>query len=206
MPRHVDRSERREAVGRALMRLVARDGMEAVSVRSVAAEAGMSVGAVQRYFSGKDEMLQFALRAAVDTAAARLSEVRIGPGRLSFAEGLRRALLTFVPTTPDTLAEARILAAFEARAVVDADFAAVLAELDEQARRNVRRALEYAESVGELARGHDLDALTHVVLLLMDGVLWAGLRTSAPSTEELTAAIDSVVALVTGAPARAAAR
>src|SRR5690606_7507379 len=50
MPRHVDRSERRTAVGHALMRIVARDGMEAVSVRSVAAEAGMSVGAVQRYF------------------------------------------------------------------------------------------------------------------------------------------------------------
>ncbi|WP_041322638.1 TetR/AcrR family transcriptional regulator [Saccharomonospora viridis] len=205
MPRHVDRSERRTAVGHALMRIVARDGMEAVSVRSVAAEAGMSVGAVQRYFAGKDEMLRFALHVAVDAAAARLSEVRIGPGGLSFAEGLRQALLTFLPT-PETLAEARILAAFEARAVVDADFAAVLAELDDEARRNVRRALDYASSTGELAPGQDLEALTHLVLLLMDGVLWYGLRSSASGREGLTAAVDAVVALVTGGPARTAAR
>ena len=46
--------------------------MEAASLRAVAAEAGVSMGAVQHYFTTTDEMLLFALDYGNDLLAARI--------------------------------------------------------------------------------------------------------------------------------------
>jgi AcrR family transcriptional regulator len=61
MPKTVDHEQRRRELAEALWRIARRDGLEAATVRRVAAEAGVSVGLVQHYFTSKDEMLQFAL-------------------------------------------------------------------------------------------------------------------------------------------------
>jgi len=61
MPKTVDHEQRRRELAEALWRIARRDGLEAATVRQVAAEAGVSVGMVQHYFTSKDEMLQFAL-------------------------------------------------------------------------------------------------------------------------------------------------
>lgn len=61
MPKQVDHEERRRHIAEALWRIVAKHGMEAVSLRDVAAEAGVSMGSVQHYFRTKDHMLEFAL-------------------------------------------------------------------------------------------------------------------------------------------------
>ena len=61
MPKQVDREERRREIAAAVLRLVATRGVEAASLRAVAAEAGVSMGAVQHYFTTRDEMLRFAL-------------------------------------------------------------------------------------------------------------------------------------------------
>ncbi|MBP2473968.1 AcrR family transcriptional regulator [Crossiella equi] len=61
MPKQVDHEERRQHIAGALWRIVSRHGMEAVSLRDVAAEAGVSMGSVQHYFRSKDRMLEFAL-------------------------------------------------------------------------------------------------------------------------------------------------
>ena len=61
MPKQVDREERRRDIAAAVLRIVTTRGVEAASLRTVAAEAGVSMGAVQHYFTTKDEMLRFAL-------------------------------------------------------------------------------------------------------------------------------------------------
>jgi AcrR family transcriptional regulator len=47
-------------------------GLEAVSLRDVAAQAGVSMGAVQHYFASKDQMLLFALSHMRDRVLARM--------------------------------------------------------------------------------------------------------------------------------------
>jgi len=61
LPKLVDREERRREIAAAVLRLVAARGVEAATLRAVAAEASVSMGAVQHYFTTKDEMLRFAL-------------------------------------------------------------------------------------------------------------------------------------------------
>lgn len=62
-------TSRQQAYADAGLAVMARDGMGAVSYRSVAAEAGMSLGAVQKSFATKDELLQ-AMLARFRAAAA----------------------------------------------------------------------------------------------------------------------------------------
>jgi len=57
MPRIVDHEERRAEVAAAVWRIVSRDGLEAATVRRVAAETGMSTSVVSHYFAGKDELV-----------------------------------------------------------------------------------------------------------------------------------------------------
>ncbi|NES39488.1 TetR/AcrR family transcriptional regulator [Micromonospora sp. PPF5-17] len=62
MPRTADHAERRSQLIAALVRVAARDGLHAVTMRSVAAEAGVSLRLVQYYFDTKAQLVHAALR------------------------------------------------------------------------------------------------------------------------------------------------
>src|SRR3954467_4457371 len=68
------------------MRVAAHQGLEAVSLRHVATEAGVSTGMVQHYFRTKDEMMTFATG---PDASARRTAARRRPGgsRISRVRG-----------------------------------------------------------------------------------------------------------------------
>jgi AcrR family transcriptional regulator len=72
VPKYVDHDLRRRQLAEALWRIASREGLSAATVRQVAAEAGVSVGHVQHYFTTKDEMLQFALERLGTDLEARL--------------------------------------------------------------------------------------------------------------------------------------
>jgi AcrR family transcriptional regulator len=56
----------------AAARLMERDGSQAVSMQAVAAEAGVSVGLIYRYFGGKDDLLLAVIVSVLDSFAARV--------------------------------------------------------------------------------------------------------------------------------------
>lgn len=60
MPKIVDHAARREELARAVWRLIGREGIEAATVRAIAAESQWSMGAVRHYFGTQDELLLFA--------------------------------------------------------------------------------------------------------------------------------------------------
>ena len=66
MPKVVDHEERRAELAAAVWRLASSDGLEAVTVRRVAEEAGWSTGAVVHYFADKEELLLFAFSTVAD--------------------------------------------------------------------------------------------------------------------------------------------
>ena len=115
MPKQVDHDERRRQIGDAVCRVIAARGLDAVSLRHVAAEADVSMGRVQHYFATKDELLMFAFELISERVAARLGAVRSDDP----AAYLRSILLELLPVSPAALAEAPVLAAFLAQAVVE---------------------------------------------------------------------------------------
>ncbi|HUQ60834.1 MAG TPA: TetR family transcriptional regulator C-terminal domain-containing protein [Lentzea sp.] len=115
MPKQVDHGERRRQIGDAVCRLIASRGLDAVSLRHVAAEAEVSMGRVQHYFATKDEMLAFAFELVGERVAARLGAVAEDDP----AAHLRAILLELLPLSAAARAEAPVLAAFLAHAVVE---------------------------------------------------------------------------------------
>lgn len=57
MPKIVDVEQRRAELADAAARLIARSGIEAATMREVAAEAGLTTGALTHYFADKHELL-----------------------------------------------------------------------------------------------------------------------------------------------------
>jgi AcrR family transcriptional regulator len=74
MPKQVDHHARRLELLEALMRITRSDGWDGVSLRKVAAEAGVSMGMVQHYFATKDEMLRFAIEMMAEDVRTRIRE------------------------------------------------------------------------------------------------------------------------------------
>ncbi|MFG3056494.1 TetR/AcrR family transcriptional regulator [Kitasatospora sp. NPDC048239] len=70
MPKLVDHEERRAQIVDALLRAAADTGLHAVTMRSVAIEAGVSVRLVQYYFDTKEQLLL----AAMNRLTARMGE------------------------------------------------------------------------------------------------------------------------------------
>ena len=73
-PTRQARGERRhQAILKAALRLISERGVDAVSHRTVAEEAGVPLASTTYYFESLDELLEGALRLFVDEEAARLT-------------------------------------------------------------------------------------------------------------------------------------
>ena len=119
MPKKVDHDERRRLIADALMRVAAEQGLEAVSLRHVAAAAGVSAGMVQHYFRTKDEMMSFALSAVSERSEAR---VQSAVGALGADPPPRQLLRTMIaallPLDEATREDGRVALAFLAYTAV----------------------------------------------------------------------------------------
>lgn len=181
MPKKVDHLQRRTQIADALMRVTAQQGIEAVSVRHVAAAAGVSVGLVQHYFRGKDEMMAFAMSVVRDRSQARLSTAikRLGddpPPRLL----VRTFLTALLPLDDESLADGRVALAFLAYRAVRPSTAPAL-------REETAQLVEFlADLLGDPAA---TDAATGL-LALMEG-LGLYLLGGQYSAEQALAALDA---------------
>jgi AcrR family transcriptional regulator len=75
MPRSVDpaaQDARRQAVAEAVWSVLEQGGVEALTVRAVARQAGFSTGALSHYFATKDDLLTYAMALAFDRVAERM--------------------------------------------------------------------------------------------------------------------------------------
>lgn len=118
MPKRIDHAARRRQLAEALWRVVTTSGLEAVSLRHVAAAAGVSMGMVQHYFSDKEEMVLFALRSMTEQVSARMAAALAGLPDDPLAR-VRAVLVETLPLDGERRLEAQVAATFLARAPVD---------------------------------------------------------------------------------------
>ena len=124
MPKIVDHDARRRHIAKAVHRIIHDKGMESVSLREVAAEAGMSMGTVQYYVRTKDQMLLLALehfRVWIGIRVAAVTERQSAPLDL-----LRGTVLELLPLDDERRYLNRIGLAFQASSVVADDQAAAM--------------------------------------------------------------------------------
>lgn len=127
MPKRVDHDERRERIARALHRVLSRDGSESVSLRHVAAEAGVTAGMVQHYFPSKDDMIAFSMQSATARYAQRIEGRVAALGADVAPRDIVRALLSgLIPMTDEERADAAVVLSFQLTAATRPELAAQL--------------------------------------------------------------------------------
>ncbi|MFE7333601.1 TetR/AcrR family transcriptional regulator [Streptomyces griseus] len=157
MPRVADHDARHGQISDAVQRLTVRDGLTAVTVARTAAEAGMSVGLVQHYFTAKDEMLLATFTRVNERFTARVdASVNRGEaeGR-TIADMLRQALAELIPLDDARRAEFLVRLAFSGQAAHNARLATVQRETLAGVRARVARAIDNGAECGEVAEGVD---------------------------------------------------
>jgi AcrR family transcriptional regulator len=160
MPRHVDPDQRRREIADLAATLIARDGLERLSLRDVARAAGTSTTVVTHYFAGKRELLLHTYRVAAGRAAARLAAA---------TEEGRDALDAFFDSVLPLDAERRqdwqIWYAFFGAAMTDADLAAEQRRRVHESRLYLARGLERRGANGDAPA-----AVARALLALVHGI------------------------------------
>lgn len=173
MPKQVDYEGRRRQIAEVVCLLADEHGPEGVTMRDVAARAQVSLGAVQRCFRSKEEMLLF----AVDHVGERIIErVRARLARSpaqSAATALGHAASEIALLREEHRAEARIWLAFVAQAAVSEPLAGPLrtsyAALQDLLVRLITEATE-SGSADESAAPPDPRRAARTLLALADGL------------------------------------
>lgn len=172
MPKVVDHGSRRREIARAVWRSVGRVGLDAVTVREIAEEAGYSTGVLAHYFEDKDEMLLHALRVSVELAIERAerAEGSGGLGGATAREALREGLAGCLPLDSSRRDEWRVWLAFWGRAAADDALAAEQRGWYERWRGLVRALILDCQEEGTLPAELDAARESDVLVALVDGI------------------------------------
>ena len=183
MPKVVDHEERRRELAEAVWRVVLRDGVEGVSVREVAAEAGWSAGALRHYFGTKEELLASAARLLEERVIQRLLEI---PGSLTAREAVRAALCEVLPLDEERRMEGNVWFAYMSRSLVDKKVAEEYGIVFDGVRELCVRITHDTAKLGRLAPGLDPDHEAARLHSLVDGLAVHGLLGRLDEHEMLT--------------------
>lgn len=151
----------------AAARLMERDGSEAVSMQALAREAGVSVGLIYRYFSGKDQLLLDVITNVLDALAAEVPPAVAAAGE-DPVRGLAAAFRAYCGVI-DEHRHAAVLTYRETKHL-DARSRAMLKDLELSTSEPLRRLIREAVAHGAF-RDVDVDLVSYNMLLVAHG--WA---------------------------------
>jgi AcrR family transcriptional regulator len=169
VPRRVDHEERRHALTEALLRIASTRGLQAVSMREVAAEAGVSLRVVQYYFTDKRTLMASGLAELVARMDRRVRQraAAIGTG-LPPRTVFEVVLTSVLPTDDDSRLDQLAWTAYYAAGLTDPEGTAGLAAEGLRGPNGLENWLTgvaaRAQEAGEIAS--DRDPRTEVVRLL----------------------------------------
>jgi AcrR family transcriptional regulator len=156
----------------AVLDVIAERGLEAATMRTVAAAAGISLAQVQYYFHSKDELVASAFRHVTERFDEKLATVDLsGPPR----KVLREALELWLPLDDDRARDARVWLAFNAASVTSPALAGIAAATDAELRVAFARLLDAAIADGHLAEVTDTETEAGLLLAVLDGLVMQGL-------------------------------
>ena len=209
MPKRVDHQERREQIAAALLRVAAQQGLEAVSLRHVATEAGVTTGMVQHYFPSKEAMMDFALATVSERYGRRMNASAAALGdKPSPVDVIRVTLTGMIPRDDDEREDARVALAFQSYAAARPGSAAELGTTNAPFREYLAAQIESCRRTADVGPriGPDVDPHVAATALLATAEgLALHVLSSALSAAEAFEALDQQLGLVVGeavAPAR----
>jgi AcrR family transcriptional regulator len=165
MPKVVDHDMQKRIIAEAACAIIAKEGMEQATVRSIARKAGMSLGAVRHYFPSQAELFAYAMNLVKERVHARLEAI-LDSG-LPPREMVIRLLLELIPLDPDTSLEMEVWFAY----IYHGKHAGGFPDgPQDDLRKGMGGLLRNLDKGGFLRPGLDLDLETETVYALVDGL------------------------------------
>lgn len=189
MPRRTDHDERRSQIAYAVWAVIAEQGIEAVSLRRVAAEAGISLGQVQHYFVSKDALLQHACRTVIEMSASSFAARTEEAGPLERARAL---IIQPLPRDEESRIGTAVWQAFLTRAATDPGLRDVVLEAVVGATDLLTRLLARAQEAGDVAASIPVESTARGLFAMSYG-LSQQVMIKALTLEEATSAAEAAL-------------
>ncbi|MFK7692329.1 TetR/AcrR family transcriptional regulator [Paenibacillus sp. HJGM_3] len=183
MPKIVNREQKKEHIAAATWRVILRDGMKGATVRGIAKEAGMSLGALRHYFSTQDGLIAYAMQLVRERALMRIAA--IDRSDLPPKRKVLGVLFEIVPLNEDTRAEMDVWLAYVFSLGPKADTLGVQQEI----REGMRNLVAYLSIVRLLREGTDQELAAETLYSLVDGIAMHAYLEPSRLTKERIAAI-----------------
>lgn len=167
MPKAVDHQERRELLLAALWRIVNSRGARALSIRSVAAEAGVSKTNVVYYFPTRGHLLAGAVEQIVAATRERARSHLAGPLTV---DDVVEVLMVVVPTDERRRRQAGVWKLLLLEGSDDPALSAVLDDFNDQVRDGLAAILRRLDDGGFLHASRDDEVEAARLHALVDGL------------------------------------
>ena len=172
MPKIVDHNVQRARFCEAAMRLIARDGMEGVTMRAVAAEAGLSYGSLFHYFDSKDALLTYAIGQLMENQTRRVNEFS---SRLTGLPTIEE-LLSYDAVVDNSSRDGWLVCvAFLHKASLQQEFAHMNNDLIQGWLDRIEAELRIAREAGEVADDLDVESEAMAIWVFSSGLGQNGL-------------------------------
>lgn len=167
MPKIVDHEQQRRELSATVAEVVAEQGLEQTTLRSVAAAHGCTKGMVQHYFSNKEALLAAALEYVEEQSRSRAEEAAEGLGGL---DQLTAELQAQLPLKAPVVEEWRVRLAFNSRTETTPVMRDMLSEAYDRQLKSGLAALRRADKAGELRSGVNLRNRYRALMALVSGI------------------------------------
>jgi len=167
VPKIVDHDERRRIIVEALWRVVARDGAHEVSVRHVAAEAGMPKSSIGHYVGTMPQLMGL----AVDQLVQENTDYLMSLDLLDLnADKSTEVLCTLVPVSERRRHMSGVWMLLAAQAGADPEFAEVLHRLNASVAEGIGDLLRGLQQKGLVDSSREIDREVRRLHALIDGL------------------------------------
>lgn len=167
MPKLINHDERRERIAEATWRVIVRDGVAGASVRTVAAEAGLSAGSLRHVFASQSQLLAFALELVVDRAVTRVAAM---PSRSTAVATVEAVAAELLPLDRERRAEMEVYLALFDAANVDTALRTPRDEAYQKMRNGCRWMIDRLDNGVDLAADADREQEAARLHALIDGL------------------------------------
>ncbi|WP_024819122.1 TetR/AcrR family transcriptional regulator [Arthrobacter sp. 31Y] len=192
MPRRIDAEARTAAIAEASLRVLERDGLSGLSVRGVAAEAGIAAASLRRAFATQHALREYCLQLIENRVIARVMALEV-TGRALVDE----LLLQLLPLDKERRLELVAQVQLGVLSLTDSELRPAAVRLSDGVARASHAAIQILTEAGQFHRGRDPEYEAQRLRALLDGIamngLWSGeLKTASPMLSMLARHLDEL--------------
>ncbi len=192
----MDHEQRRRQIAEAVWRIASRSGLEDVTMRRVATEAGVSMRLVQYYFGTRDDLLLKSLEILNKMAEGRAQEkIRATIGEPTPRNILRGIMTEMLPYDDDRRTMYLVHIAYFVKALTDDSLGAALRNVEPLLEEFMASLIRQAQEAGEVPASVDPMREATLMMCSVDGMQTAmllGQRTEKQTHELIDYQLDRI--------------